>query len=400
MKLSMKDGFFSILDTIDIMDPALSVHHRQVGLLTLFLASEFKLEPQVRRDLLVAALLHDVGLLERDVKPMPNARYGHLHVKRGSGLVGLMPYFRRPADWIGLSHSADSVGEDNVPVHILQISEWIVEQMDDSIEILIQVPTLLQSVSDQKFGHGEEIVTCLRGNASLWFDLVSPLSGRIVRNACEDLIGDEEILLKDLCLFYVRLMDFSNSFTSIHSCGVAETAFEVSKLAGFDDESCHRIYMCGYLHDLGKVGISNEILDKPGKLTEEEFNYIKQHPYFTYRILEPIAGMDILNTWAAYHHERLDGQGYPFGFGEADLSVGCQLMAVADVLTALREDRTYRPGMSVEKTLGILNQMAGSALSPTLVSLAIENFDQIDSARKRRQDAEEEAAKLFRVEWS
>ena len=151
---------------------------------------------------------------------------------------------------------------------------------------------------------------------------------------------------------------------------------------------------------MGKVGISNEILDKPGKLTEEEFNYIKQHPYFTYRILEPIAGMDILNTWAAYHHERLDGQGYPFGFGEADLSVGCQLMAVADVLTALREDRTYRPGMSVEKTLGILNQMAGSALSPTLVSLAIENFDQIDSARKRRQDAEEEAAKLFRVEWS
>ena len=146
--------------------------------------------------------------------------------------------------------------------------------------------------------------------------------------------------------------------------------------------------LAGYLHDLGKLAVPSEILEKPDKLTAAEFAVIRSHTYYTYRVLEKISGLETVNEWASFHHERLNGDGYPFHRAGDTLSLGSRIMAVADVLTAITEDRPYRAGMAPEKAMGILTSMAeGGVLDPSVVELARVNFDQVNQARGLAQSS-------------
>ncbi|MGB9681517.1 MAG: HD-GYP domain-containing protein [bacterium] len=120
---------------------------------------------------------------------------------------------------------------------------------------------------------------------------------------------------------------------------------------GFSENELKLIRIAGYLHDIGKVAIPIEILEKPDILTEEEYNIIKLHAYYSYRILEHIEGLELINEWGSFHHERLDGSGYPFGIKGDGLSLGSRIIAIADVFTALIEDRPYRRGMDIDEAL-------------------------------------------------
>jgi len=144
--------------------------------------------------------------------------------------------------------------------------------------------------------------------------------------------------------------------------------------------------IAGYMHDLGKLAVPVEILDKPAHLNRNEFNVVRHHSFYTYRILEPIAALKTINTWAAFHHERLDGFGYPFHLREKELPLGSQVMAVADVFTALTEDRPYRRGMKRSDTLKVLDDMrADSALNGQIVSLLGKHYEELDAVRMAAQ---------------
>ena len=127
---------------------------------------------------------------------------------------------------------------------------------------------------------------------------------------------------------------------------------------GFDEETAQKMYLAGALHDIGKVAVGNEILEKPGRLTDEEFTTMKDHASYTYYILSEIDGFEELRDWAAFHHERLDGTGYPFGKTAADLNTQERMMACVDIYQALTESRPYKQGMSHEKACEILKDMA------------------------------------------
>ncbi|HDH02592.1 MAG TPA: HD domain-containing protein, partial [Nitrospirae bacterium] len=130
------------------------------------------------------------------------------------------------------------------------------------------------------------------------------------------------------------------------------------------------------------------ILEKEARLTTEEIRVIKSHTFHTYRILEHISALDIINAWGSFHHERIDGAGYPFHHEGRDLSLGSRIMAVADVFTAITEDRPYRKGMSKDKATAVLRQMADDmALDSSIVSLLFHNFDEINSFRETAQKA-------------
>jgi HD-GYP domain-containing protein (c-di-GMP phosphodiesterase class II) len=140
--------------------------------------------------------------------------------------------------------------------------------------------------------------------------------------------------------------------------------------------------IAGFLHDLGKLAVPTEILEKPGKLTPEEFTVIRSHTYYTYRILDTLDDFDTINTWGAFHHERLNGKGYPFHHTGDVLSLGSRIMCVADVFTAITENRPYRAGMSLSDALTVLRTMAGSnSLDPEIVSLLTNNTSDINTAR-------------------
>lgn len=144
--------------------------------------------------------------------------------------------------------------------------------------------------------------------------------------------------------------------------------------------------LAGYLHDLGKLAVPAEILEKPGKLTREEFAVVRSHTYHTYRVLERIPGLETVNEWASFHHERLNGQGYPFHKDDTSLSLGARIMAAADVLTAITEDRPYRAGMSRDKAAQVLDSMVnGGSLDGEVVDLLKQNFDTVNVVRETVQ---------------
>ncbi len=164
--------------------------------------------------------------------------------------------------------------------------------------------------------------------------------------------------IKALADFFAHIVDYKSPFTSTHSIGVATVAETLTRFLGFDEETAEQMYLAGALHDIGKVAIGNEILEKPGRLTDEEFKTMKHHAAYTYYILSGIDGFDALRDWAAFHHERLDGTGYPFGKSAAELNTQERIMACADIYQALTESRPYKQGMSHEKAIGILRDMA------------------------------------------
>ncbi len=174
--------------------------------------------------------------------------------------------------------------------------------------------------------------------------------------------------IKELARFFAQIVDYKSPFTSTHSIGVAEDAEQLSRYMGFDEETVQKMYLAGALHDIGKVAVDNEILEKPGRLTEDEFAVMKHHAAYTYRILSGVDDFDEIRDWAAFHHERLDGTGYPFGKIVAELNTQERMMACIDIYQALNESRPYKQGMPHEQASEILWDMANKGwLDETIV---------------------------------
>jgi putative nucleotidyltransferase with HDIG domain len=142
----------------------------------------------------------------------------------------------------------------------------------------------------------------------------------------------------------------------------------------------------GLLHDIGKIGVPPSILDKPGKLTEEEFAVMRRHPSKGAEILEPIPNLQKVLPMVSQHHERYDGKGYPNGLSGEAISLHARILAVADVVDALVSDRPYRPAWSREKILVYTRENAGQQFDPEVV----EAFFRIEARRSGHASAETE----------
>lgn len=152
------------------------------------------------------------------------------------------------------------------------------------------------------------------------------------------------------------LIDRKNPYTGRHSQRVGIIAGSLAQLYGLHGGTVRKISIAGYLHDLGKLAVSEQILNKSGSLTEEEKQIIKAHPYDSYAVLSEIKGFADIARWAGNHHERMDGSGYPWG--RVDLTVEDQIIAVADVYEALTADRPYRSALSSAEALKFINIQA------------------------------------------
>ena len=164
--------------------------------------------------------------------------------------------------------------------------------------------------------------------------------------------------VKALAKFFAKIVDYKSPFTSTHSLGVADDAECLARFMGFDEDTAQKMYLAGALHDIGKVAIGNEILEKPGRLTDSEYAEMKHHAAYTYYVLSEVQDFAELRDWAAFHHEHLDGTGYPFGKNESELNTQERIMACVDIYQALTENRPYKAGMSHEKACSILLDMA------------------------------------------
>lgn len=174
---------------------------------------------------------------------------------------------------------------------------------------------------------------------------------------------------------YAEVIDAKSPFTYRHSMGVARVARAMARKRGEPETEVRRIYRAGLLHDIGKLGVSNRILDKAGALTDREFRQVQEHPRHTLEILQHVEAFSDLARTAAFHHERLDGSGYPWGVGDDRLDESARCLAVADVFEALSARRPYRDALPVGRVLEILRQDAGSRLDRGMVEVLASCLD-------------------------
>ena len=187
--------------------------------------------------------------------------------------------------------------------------------------------------------------------------------------------------------FVRNLIDFRSKFTVTHSAGVSASASMIATLFGLTELESELMKVAGNLHDLGKVAIPNSILEKNSKLTDEEFAVMRQHTYVTYMVLSSIGGIQQITEWAAFHHERLDGSGYPFHLTSKKLGIGSRIVSVADIFTALAEDRPYRQGMNKNHSMSILKDLGNKHfLDINIIELLDGNYEQIHEATSEAQE--------------
>jgi HD-GYP domain-containing protein (c-di-GMP phosphodiesterase class II) len=165
----------------------------------------------------------------------------------------------------------------------------------------------------------------------------------------------------------------------------------LSKRFGLTDSEIKLMEITGNLHDIGKLVIPDSILEKPDNLSTEERNIMKSHTYYTYHIINTIEGLRNIAEWGAYHHERLDGSGYPFHCREDELSTNARIIMVADIFTALAEDRPYRKAMSQDGITKILKGFsARQQLDSSIINLLLDNYDEIHSYTDEKQKIAQE----------
>jgi len=173
-----------------------------------------------------------------------------------------------------------------------------------------------------------------------------------------------------------RAVDTNSPWTAGHSQRVTTLAMEIGRELGLPPQGIDLLHRGGLLHDIGKLGIPSSILDKPARLTEEEYAFIRRHPSAGAEILDPIPNLEKIVPIVSQHHERFDGKGYPAGLAGEAITLHARIVAVADVVDALSSDRPYRPGWPLEKVIGHVRENAGLHFDP----MAAEAFLRISAA--------------------
>jgi HD-GYP domain-containing protein (c-di-GMP phosphodiesterase class II) len=280
----------------------------------------------------------------------------------------------------------------NIPLasHILHLADRIDILINRNEEILKQRGFISSVVEAQKgimfMPEAVEAFDNLMERTFFWFDIVNPYLENIIREIMLPyMVHIDSSSFVNFSNIAHRIIDFRSQFTATHSTGVATSAKALSIKMGFDTSDSEWMYCAGLMHDLGKLCISENILEKNGSLDSEEFNLIKSHPYHTYRILNSIPGLEKVRDWAAFHHEKLDGKGYPFNKKDSDLDLGSRILAVSDIFTALAEDRPYREAMPLEMALNTVNNIKN--LDYDVKAYLNNNIEEINQARKLSQES-------------
>ncbi|MDB5340277.1 MAG: hypothetical protein JWN70_5896, partial [Planctomycetaceae bacterium] len=228
--------------------------------------------------------------------------------------------------------------------------------------------SLPSAINDGEFGTGD---------ASLMTSAAGTLAAHY-RNS--ELFREREVLLIGVVRALINAIDAKDSYTCGHSDRVAFIAKSIGEHLGLDQSECERLYMSGLLHDLGKIGIPDHILLKPGKLTDEEFAVIRQHPTIGHSILRHLPQLRQVLPGVLHHHESLNGNGYPLGLSNDEIPLFARILAVADSYDAMTSARPYRSAMTTQKAEAILNEGAGTQWDRQVVTAFMQALPAITQA--------------------
>lgn len=411
-QIHLLDLVICLSDTMDLISPDVVNHHKQVAYIALNIAGELKLSAEQTNNIVMAAALHDIGaisLKDRLSTLCFEMEAPHRHAELGYYLLKMFEPFSGIATLVRFHHTAWNNGNvtkaerEQIPVgsFILHLADRVAVLINRKKEITGQIQPIcskIEALANKTFMPEQiDALKRLAKNEYFWHDIVSSTIGTILSLRAQTKAIEMDIHeFLSLANMLRRIIDFRCRFTATHSSGVAACAEGLARLANFTDRMCLTVRIAGYLHDLGKIAIPSELLEKSSKLLNEEFSIIQNHVLYTHNVLSAVKGLEVINSWASFHHERLDGKGYPFQLRDVDLPAGSRILAVADVFTAITEDRPYRKGMSRGEALQVIQKMViDSALDTEIVSLLIHHYDTIDALRLSAQSASIEEYRQF-----
>ena len=306
-------------------------HGKRVAYISVCMAEYLAIQGDALQDLAMCALLHDNALtqyiteeLERnyviDIKKDLSVRKTNLHCIYGEKNITKLPFKTDVSNVILYHHEhADGTGpfqkkwnETPLPARIIHLADTVdiignsIKSDDNRWDFICQYlsqkkDSLFDSECVNAFLHvfTKESFMCLSDDSfetKLW---------EIIPR--EKMVFDWE-MCKNVADFFAKIVDYKSSFTSRHSIGVAEKASLLAKYMGYDSITVQKMYLAGALHDIGKMAVGNEILEKPDKLTDDEFSTMKNHAGYTYLILSEVNDFEEIRDWAAFHHEKLNGK--------------------------------------------------------------------------------------------
>lgn len=352
-------------------------HSKRIAVLSVLIGKELGLDDKKLTDLAAYAILHDNALTEviqeeNQYKIYNNGigysdeDYNVRCATIGEKNMALLPFQTNNRDVILLhNENADGSGPfgrhyENTPIkaQIIHLANMVDTHCD------------LTTVSKENF---EEICNYVKINSGILFSLdvsvafiksfkYKVLTNLQITNIDSYLRGlirrhDDEYSyaeVDNLATLLARIVDFKSHYNCRHSIGVAQRAKIMAEYYAFPQDKISKYYLAGALHDIGKLMVSIDILDKPDRLSDTEFEKMKSHAYYTYSILSGIKGMKDITVWASHHHEKLNGTGYPFRLTGDVLSHEERLMTCCDIYQALAEERIYKEAYPHEKIIGIM----------------------------------------------
>jgi len=377
MNVRMDELVKAVAVALDIVECELlgasANHGKRIATLCSMMGRAAGMNEDEQRTLTTCALFHDNALTEyilsertgdehgKDFKL--HCTYGQRNIERlpfTSDVKGIVLYHHEHADGSGPFGKRD--GEFPLGAELIAIADML-----DTGHHLQRIPagslpSIQKQISEQSGKRytkraAEAMLSILTAEtlAMLQNENINETAARIIPAWHVTLENDALMNLADLT---ARIIDYKSVFTKKHSVQIANRAWLMGGYYNFDPATRTKTYLAAAMHDLGKLATPNEILDKPGKLTPEEFNTIKAHVKGTYDILSGITGFEDVCGWASNHHEKLDGTGYWFGKDAQDLDFISRLLACTDIYQAVCEDRPYHPGRTHADTMPILRDMA------------------------------------------
>jgi HD-GYP domain-containing protein (c-di-GMP phosphodiesterase class II) len=275
-------------------------------------------------------------------------------------------------------------------IHLADRTAILVEENCNVIERSDDILSLILSQSGTMFMPlAVDALVDLSREEWFWFDVFKP----DLLDCLQLKVNPGELRLdvrdlEEMARVFGKIIDYRSSFTATHSAGVAAVAEVLARTLGFSPENCRIIRVAGYLHDLGKLAVSTELLEKNNHLDQREYMHVQHHASHTHRLLAKVPDLGYGITWASQHHERLDGSGYPDHSAAGDIAFGSRVVAVADIYTAITEDRPYRTGMSGKDALGELKHLTDKGYLDSEVFQALaQTFEELDGVRIEAQAA-------------
>ena len=350
-------------------------HVKRVAVLTHRLAERAGFDAETVYAITQAAVLHDCALSEYLSDELnadssgPQELNMSAHCWTGERILSRLPFYPLVEGAVLYHHDrADGLGAMRKKAADTPLCAQLIHIADKA-----DTDFLLDTMDREKFERLMDWVRAESGaafspecvelfTASVDYELLCSITGDGCVEALAALLPPKptEIpieLLRDMSAIFADLTDYKSHFTWKHSQGVADKAERLGQYYGYPKETCDKLYIAGALHDIGKLLISNDILEKPARLTDAEYREITNHALGTWELLHRIGGMEDITRWAALHHEKLDGHGYPFGLAAKALTLEERLMTCVDIYQALTEERPYKKGFTHQKTIEIMQEM-------------------------------------------